>query len=502
MAQCPTTHVPVGGDLPLRGTKNANDFLLKFRRIQDDYEYVFRDRITDIRNQYAGKPEEDILDQSLEAHIRVYVVNALLNALNWRLDQSPKEGLPNLFPEAPVRSQQSGTIRFLDYLGLERQSDNPLLIVETKRPSAKLPTTKEPAGIYSEIISHGLAGENLSSEWNKWLRDLREYVRSIHTPDQQIPTRVAITNGDWLILFLDPSDAFLEIGRRNPNRILVFKNKDDIEGRSNELFRELEYQQVLRKTPPLRLGELNFHISQEVVDYAMHGLRLHYIEQRSIYQISPILKVAPEVFIHSRYGGWLRVENPPKEYEIPHDVKLLPLHLNQVEQSAKKFLTEVNNHLGLSLQPQPLRKHYEDGEGFAVFPGVAECGSNDYLIITGDKTHYLLPDPSVPNCPYHDWTACNQEGIASNLAPIVGRSISPRSFFMSGENHHCAHNNVSNGKSSQLTMANRSRCGSRSGDDGQAFCEIWSFEQHLCCRTCAFEEVCTKATVFQLPCQR
>lgn len=499
MAQCTTTHVPIGGDLPLRGTKNANDFLLTFRKIRDEYKFVFRDRIADIRNQYAGQPEADILDQSLEAHVRVYVVNALLNALNWRLDKSPRDGLPNLFPEAPVRSGQSGTIRFLDYLGLERQSDNPLLIVETKRPSAILPP-KEPT--YSEIITKGLAGENLSSEWNKWLRDLRDYVRSIHAPRQKIPTRVAITNGKWLILFLDPSDAFLEIGRLNPNRILVFENEDDIEGRFSELFRELEYHQILGKTPPLRLGELNFHISQEVVDYVMHGLRLHYIEQRGIYQMSPILKVAPELFIHSRYGGWLRVENPPKEYEIPHEGNLLPQHLNQVEQSGKNLLAEVNRHLGLSLQPQPLRKHYEDAEGFAFFPGVAECGPNDYLIITGDRTHYLLPNPSVSNCPYHDWTACYHEGIASNPGPIMLRSITPRSFFHSGEQHHCAHSRVSNSKSSQITPINRSRCGPRSGEDGQAFCEIWSFEQHLCCRTCAFEEVCTKATVFQLPCQR
>jgi hypothetical protein len=34
------------------------------------------------------------------------------------------------------------------------------------------------------------------------------------------------------------------------------------------------------------------------------------------------------------------------------------------------------------------------------------------------------------------------------------------------------------------------------------FCEIWKFEEHLCCRTCAFEEVCTKAEVFSgLPCK-
>ena len=57
-------------------------------------------------------------------------------------------------------------------------------------------------------------------------------------------------------------------------------------------------------------------------------------------------------------------------------------------------------------------------------------------------------------------------------------------------------------KSCRITLENRDRCGSRSSGEQGAFCEIWRFEQHLCCRTCAFEDVCTKAEVFQgLPCK-
>jgi hypothetical protein len=111
-------------------------------------------------------------------------------------------------------------------------------------------------------------------------------------------------------------------------------------------------------------------------------------------------------------------------------------------------------------------------------------------------------EPSVPNCPFHDWAACEGAGVASMSAPVVIRSISPRSFFFSREVHHCAHRDVNSAKASAITSANRDRCGPRSGEAGQAFCEIWRFEQHLCCRTCVFEEVCTKADVFRLPCRR
>src|SRR5450759_1944815 len=89
-------------------------------------------------------------------------------------------------------------------------------------------------------------------------------------------------------------------------------------------------------------------------------------------------------------------------------------------------------------------------------------------------------------------------------SPITVSNVKERSFFPSGETHHCAHGNVLLAKSSEITAENRARCGPRSGEDGEdgeAFCEIWSFEQRLCCRTCAFERVCTNADVFQLPCQ-
>ena len=208
------------------------------------------------------------------------------------------------------------------------------------------------------------------------------------------------------------------------------------------------------------------------------------------------------VFLRTRYGAWLRVESPPKEYTLPHRYEDLPNHLNEVEQAALRLLNDVNRQLGTSLSASPLTEHYDNEDDFAGLPGVQEQDSDRFILVTGDKTHYILPKSSVTNCPYHEWQACQRNGVPSSSAPIVARSVDPRSFFISGELHHCAHRDVNRAKSSQITQNNRERCGLRSGQDGQAFCEIWRFEQYLCCRTCAFEEVCTKAEIFRLPCQR
>jgi len=149
------------------------------------------------------------------------------------------------------------------------------------------------------------------------------------------------------------------------------------------------------------------------------------------------------------------------------------MHLNEVERESRNLLNEVSMRLGRSLPSCPLVNHYDNEDDFAVYPGVRELDRDEFLLVTGDKSHFLLPQPSVPNCPYHDWQKCRRDGVPSNPGPLVVRSVAPRSFFISGEPHHCAHRDVYNAKASPITAANRDRCGARSGLDGQAFCEIW-----------------------------
>ena len=111
----------------------------------------------------------------------------------------------------------------------------------------------------------------------EWLVTLQDYVRSIFEQVRQVPRRVVITNGDWLVLFLDPYDTFVQEGTPNPNHILVFLDRDEIEQRHRELFRYLEHGHVSRTARGLEPGELSFHIAGDAVDRLMHGIRLHYI---------------------------------------------------------------------------------------------------------------------------------------------------------------------------------------------------------------------------------
>lgn len=502
--------------------RNAREFSDRLYRAREDYESFYRRQMEEVRAKYADNPTEEAppeIDESLEAHLRQYFVNAFLNALNWRLDLSPHDGLPNLIPESPIASLNRGTVRFLDYLGAEGENYQPLLIVETKRPSSNLSKRKKALIKYaretpSELICAGLGGDNLGVEWNEWLATLRDYVRSVHARSGHAPRRVVITNGRWLILFADPADSFLESGTRSPENVLVYQESvdrtrsDEIEERAEELFDLLEHQRVLNKTPPLVAGEIAFYLGPELIDRVLHGLHLRYIEQDGIYSVSPVIQVSPVLFLRSRFGAWTRAESRWTD-DIPHAAEQLPGHLERVREAASRLLEDVNRWLGAGHLPTSLESHYADIGGFEILPGVTEIRrgvrsdkSQEFLIITGNSTHYLLGEPTVPDCPYHDWVQSSNDGYETGDFALLKRSTDPHSFFISGELHHCAHRDVAAAKASPITPANRERCGPRSGKKLEAFCEIWPFEEHLCCRACAFQDVCTKAQVFTLPCGR
>ncbi len=496
----------------MRGVRNADQFLIEFRNARRNYEQRFRPTIERAFVSLAadlGRGDDiptKYVDDQLEAHIRTYFVDFLLKALNWRLDN-------NLVPEAAVSSASRGTRRFLDYLGIESNTDRPLLVVETKRPNSPPPVIKlniRHDTDFSSVICAGLGGTELIGEWNDWLNTLRDYVRSIQHRMNHVPERVILTNGDWLILFTDPVDAFLSDDGPTPEKILSWQNRDDLERNYVEIFRWLDYYAILQETPSLTIIDLPFFINKNAVDEVMYGLRLNYIEVRSMFRPSPRIEVLPILFIGSRVGAWLHVEDGNEKLlcEIPHDYTKLSEHLAQVDSVAKSLLEKLNLILEIDFAPSPLLAHYnKEEEEFSDLPGVTEIqnseGATEFLIVTGDKPHFLLPVPTVPECPHHDGLQSQDLGVGCNPEPIRKRSVhDPRAFFISLESHHCAHREVAIAKNCQITKENITRCGNRSGKDGQAFCEIVSFEEYLCCRTCVFEEVCTKAEVFHLPCTR
>lgn len=492
---------------------NADSFALACRRLRGNYESTFKHRIAEVRAKFGhGLPEdekraaEDLLEQALEAHVRTYVVNGVLSALNWRIDSMPDDGVGELVPEAPIHSLLRETTRFLDYLGLERVTDRPLLIVETKRPSSELPKlageSKGKAATVAEALSLSLKGESPSGSWGKWLDDLGDYVRSAAKKAGQYPRRAVLTNGEWFVIFEDPEDSFGEGGKRDPGPILVFEKAADVQARAGEFFLCLAHRYVVQSAPALRPGMIASEVAPSKVLGVMHGLRLRYSRRREVYDVLPTISVAPVLFLRLANHSWTRVEVPPRSFELPHDRTQLANHLHDVDAAAADLRAQLDTALAKHLPSISLEEHYADADSFAPLKAVVENESDDFLIATGSHSHYILETPTVPECPYHDSARANQDGVAAQPVLVV-RSMDPRSFFVSAAPHYCAHIIVSDAKSSPITDSNVEQRGPRSGKPGHAFCEVFRFETRLCCRTCAFETVCTKAQVLNvMPCQR
>jgi len=488
---------------------NAIQFKERLRSAEARYTANFQKEIERVRCKYAGNPPGIVppeIDRSLEYHRCEYLINDFLCALNWRLGLSPKDGLPNLVPQSPIRSASRDTIRFLDYFGIERSDtdgDKPLMIVEAKSGKSKLPPIVHNEGV-SHLISRGLSGDKIGCEWDEWLNTLRDYVCSVNDRSGKAPKRAVITNLEWLILFTDPEDAFLNTGNADPTKIFVYETYQDIVDRYNEIFNFLEYQYVLGELPHLTVAEIPFHACSDSIDSAMHGLKLLYSENKDFNGFSPIISIMPIIFILLKNGIWVCVESQ-KHDQVPVSMKKIAVHLKTIDTMAKKLLSDINERLGKKANIDSLLIHYKDEKRFEALPGVREKNydagyhSSEFFILTGKNTHYIKKTANA-RCMHHDWVKSNQAGCASNPGPITDRSTEYRSFFKSGEPYHCAHKETSDAKASQIRPDNRERCGSRSGRDSDPFCEIWQFERYLCCKVCAFEEVCIEAEVFNLPC--
>ncbi|HVQ39352.1 MAG TPA: hypothetical protein VMS31_17565 [Pyrinomonadaceae bacterium] len=407
--------------------RNAEDFLQEYRRIRFQYDDLYLPRIEAIRASYSDNPAGSTppsVDNALEAHLREYVVNAFLRSLNWRMDVSVEDGLPNLIPEVPIASSSDETTKFLDYLGTERGGSDPLLIVESKRPRSPLPKRKAASGKSSatamadeslgSIISAGLGGTELTGDWNEWLDTLRDYVQSAYDQRGKVPHRVVLTSGRWLIIFTDPANSFLSGGTRDPEKILVFTaegddegNRDLIEQNYGEIFNWLENQRVLDEIPPLTVAEVTFYINPDDIHRILHGLQVLYIEQPDFHEgpsvalsVSPIIRVMPIIFLHSRFGAWLRVYSDRK-IAIPHDDAELANHLKEVDEIAAALLEDINRRVGTNFTPETIESHFKNPDDFDVLRGVVEK-AKDYphyderVVVTGQYTRIFVLNRPFP----------------------------------------------------------------------------------------------------------
>lgn len=479
---------------------SATDFRRQFRAITGDYEKRFGKTLEAARSAFLDPKS---YNAALEAHARVYRIDRILAALRWNIVSEADGEAANLLPELQI-DPKSGRRRFLDYFGYERTVDRPLLVVEAKRLSEPIPIE---VGGSTESMSEAVA-EWLKDHsappfpWGEWIGTLRDYLRDVVHRLGVYPKRAAITNGNWLVIFANPEDAFGVNGQRKAAYVHVFSDANQIDDRYEQVYKLLAQPRVAQQAAEVEPGDLPGLIAADKVQSLTHGLRLYYAQTRTVQQDAPVISVSPLVLVRSTDKAWLRVSAGNTLF-LPEKYEDLPRHLDETGRVAKQLLERVNNSLGKTLVPLSIEEHYSDSDSFWAMRGIQEMegDKNHYIIVTGVMTHYLRHEPQVPNCPYHDIALSRRDQLGGNLQAVLARStLNPRAYFVSKEAHHCAHPDVHRMRNAPVTEENSDRSGLRSWADGSAFCEIAPFEQFLCCRTCSFEPVCAKSELLRLPC--
>ncbi|RQT94076.1 hypothetical protein [Burkholderia cepacia] len=463
------------------------DKLAEFKRaIQALVTEAERNEAPDSPAGFAG----EMSAPTLEHNVRKIFLNRMLIALGWKLETTVAE-------EARVRGD---TTLFLDYLGVHLDTRIPLLIFEAKaweKPFVSASTAAGGRQSSEDLIARALnyikAGKNgaapVTGEWIEWLSKLRDYVRTLRDQSHHVVGRVAISSGQWLVIFTEPAAAFLETADVNPANILVFQT-DSFVRDSDHIFGQLSYAQLVADIPsPLRATQLGGFISANAVRRVFRALwaRWEASGSEGVLDTFPQIIVYPAAILERADGVLLHVaEGRSGRQLVPPDATALKDHLDAVRQSSDGLLEAIFDQL-------EMRFDVSDLVAFPGFPVTALRGSRvglapepeqrrvqfirpwpdragEFLLVTGASSHFLLEGPTVDPCMWHNWAACQGAGVHVGHAPVIFSSVDPKCFYISGANHHCAHRGIH--------------------DRRQGNCYVAAFESFLCCRACVFQHIC------------
>ena len=303
---------------------------------------------------YVGATNRDPLEHTT----RAYFIDNLLAALGWDLVNLNN----NLIEEASIDGERS--LR-LDYLAVRSQTREPTLIVEAKAWSKPFVTHSERAAVQKEgavtaytpttliaaAIEHCKAGKSsdtsvVSSDWAKWMEKLCEYVRAVHQRSGHIVSRVAITSGQWLVIFRDPNNAFIQEDRVEPALIHVFVIEDFV-AHSSDIFDHLARTKLSPDPPPfINPSHLTSYATAPLVKRIYRGLWINHQEKRAHFDAYPQLHLYAAAVIERTDGVLITVLDGRSPNSIPHDRSRLGEHFDLVDKASDNLLEEIGEELG------------------------------------------------------------------------------------------------------------------------------------------------------------
>lgn len=449
-------------------------------------------------NPYAGAGETAFHEHDT----RVFFFDRLMRLLGWELGQDG-----NVAEEARIRGESTN---FVDYVGVNRDTRAPALIVEAKSWDKPSITGKgkwrgrASSELVVAAVRHINAGgtrENspVTGEWHENLSQVARYVRLFKDEYRHEVPRAVLSSGRWLLILKTPVVTFCD-HEINDGQICLLQ-VDSYVANANVIFEHMS-RVMLADTAPARIrsSQLGNYVSPTTFRGAYHALLVRYEKSgAAIFDRMPRILVYPALVVERGDKALFTVIDREQPIEVllsaaSDDAQTLGPHLAEVSEVAETLRASCAAELEIEIAPGEL------GE-FGGFPATTTLlqggitigrpqkdlvrtlreGADHWFVLTGKLTHFLRCAPEVA-CRFHAWASSRADGAAIGVNAVNSpRTDAPRAFFTDGMTHHCAHQVIDDRRSSR--------------------CHIQAIDGRVCCRACVFQDDCwTEHEVAALPC--
>lgn len=428
---------------------------------------------------------------AIEAHARTYIIDPVLNELGWRIEAAEallvEEGI-DADPE-----ETEGNRKFLDYHGRDVHDGTSLALIEAKRPVYALPVPDDGTIEFFFATALGLIfgkgpkkPSGLAGHWVKWFETLAIYIERIKRDFGATPKVVALTNGDWYLIFKDVEATFIE-KKPSANTIIAFKNLDDVQARHELFYELLSYSYLSGFVPPQLPGAVRDFVEGGQAALCVRAMEIGY---QAFGDRQPILSFRAAAWVKPSNGGWILFRREEPFVQFPHKEEEADRFLEQMVGMSDQLIGELSVECALSIisasefakaaEGDPFKGMHSKIAGTAVaFKSHQRREGEFFIIATGVEAVHQVKDSGYENCRFHSFGSCVQAGHGTTN--IFAPTTEPRAFFPSGNLFHCAH---------ALVHKKRERK-----------CLLEPIDSFLCCQMCTLKVHCWGDEIQRLPCR-
>lgn len=454
------------------------EFIERFADLIDRFDASLAE---EARAEFAGAE----VDDPHEHTTRVHFLDELVELLGWSLGLGG-----DMVEEARLKGD---TTTFMDYLGVKADTNVPALLIEAKAWDKEFlaPRKKEAfqaAVLLGRGINHWRTGGEakdspVAGQWHAYIDQVGGYVKGLKERHGHTLTRAVITSGQWIVVFIDPVQAFVE-GSVEDVKIKIFE-KQNFKAQASELFGLISKKALAAETPfNIRPTQILNYLTKDLVVACFHAVHVSYEATGSpIFGRRPRVLIYPALVLLGPDNMLLTVLEESEESLLEYtkdattDEFSLEPHVNKLSAGAAALLKRTSEQLDLELRPAPI----VDYPGFrrepmhkaAVARPLALSNPRErdnWIIVTGQATHFVKTAPDV-DCRFHKWSVCNIARVAAGASAVSRPVLStPRALFIDETPHHCSHRDVI--------------------DRREPRCQIHMIDAGFCCRSCIFMSDC------------